>query len=122
MLAAAFGFSTLNQRRLFCAWGGAFQANIHYIYSPQSNPGFSSGDCLCATGFSPLNAAASRGAAVTILGAEFGAVDMSPSAYISGQLCATTSWTSATQLICSESAPTVAGGALPSVQPSRLPR
>jgi hypothetical protein len=108
MFDFATALSSSNQKLVYDAWGAAFQA----LY-----PGFFTGG-LIATGFSPLNAPASRGAAVTILGGGFGAVDASPSAYISGQPCATTSWTSATQLVCSASAPTVAGGALPSVRPS----
>jgi hypothetical protein len=99
-----------DRRLVYDAWGASFQTAF---------PGFSSGVCLIATGFSPLNAPASHGAAVTILGTGFGAVDASPSAYFSGQPCATTSWTSATQLICSASTPTVAGGALLSVRNSR---
>jgi hypothetical protein len=74
-----------------------------------------------ATGFSPLNAPASHGPAVTILGAGFGDVDESPSAYISGQPCATTSWTSATQLVCSVPAPTIVVGALASVRSPLCP-
>jgi hypothetical protein len=70
-----------------------------------------------ASGFSPLNAVASHGAAViTILGTGFGAVDASPSAYISGEPCATTSWTSLTHLVCSAPTLTVSGGALHSVR------
>jgi hypothetical protein len=109
MFDSAMAFSSSNKGLVYCAWGATFRA---------SYPGFSSGLCFFATGFRPLNAPASSGAAVTILGTGFGAVDTSPSAYISGQPCATTSWTSATQLVCSASAPTVAAGALPPVRPS----
>jgi hypothetical protein len=105
----ATAFSSSNKGLVYCAWGSTFRA---------SDPGFSSDLCFFATGFWPLNAPASSGAAVTILGTGFGAVDASPSAYVSGQPCATTSWASATQLVCSASAPTVAAGALPSVRPS----
>ena len=113
MFDSATAFSGCNQRRVYDAWGETFKAAYPSFY-----PGSS---CLSATGFSPLNAPASHSAAVTILGTGFGAVDASPSAYVSGKPCATTSWTSATQLICSVSAPTVAGGALPSLRPSRFP-
>ncbi len=106
MFDSATAFSGCYQRRVYDAWGATFKA----VY-PNFYPGSS---CLIATGFSPLNAPASRGAAVTILGFGFGAVDTSPSAYASGEPCATTSWTSATQLACSACAPTIAG-ALPSV-------
>ena len=109
MFDSATAFSSSNKGLVYCAWGAAFRA---------SYPGFSSGLCFFATGFGPLNAPASSGAAVTILGGGFGAVDTSPSAYVSGQPCATTSWTSATQLVCSASVPTVAAGALPSVRRS----
>jgi hypothetical protein len=111
--------SSSNKRCVYDAWGSTFQT-----YDFQNNNGFSNGVCTIAvtpTSFSPLNTPASRGAAITILGAGFGAVDASPSAYISGQPCATASWTSATQLVCSASAPTVAGGALPSVRSSPCP-
>jgi hypothetical protein len=109
MFDSATAFSSSNKGLVYCAWGATFRA---------SYPGFSSGICIFATAFRPLNAPASSGAAVTILGIGFGAVDASPSAYVSGQPCATTSWTSATQLVCSASAPTVAAGALPPVRPS----
>ncbi len=110
--SSTLALSSCNQRRVYDAWGAIFQG---------INPSFSSGSCFAATGFSPLNAPASRGAAVTILGDAFGAVDTSPTAYISGEPCATTSWTSVTQLVCSASAPTVAGGARPSVRSSPFP-
>jgi hypothetical protein len=113
MFDSATAFSGCNQRRVYDAWGATFRGAYPTFY-----PGSS---CLSATGFSPLNAPASRGAAVSVLGVGFGAVDASPSAYVSGQPCATTSWTSATQLVCSASAPTVAGGALPSARPSSCP-
>ena len=113
MFDAATALSSSNQKLVYCAWGATFEA----LY-----PGFCSGFCPTkATSFSPLNAPASRGAAITILGTGFGAVDTSPSAYISGQPCATTFWTSITQLVCSASAPTVAGGALLSVQAAPCP-
>ena len=112
MFDSATAFSGCNQRRVYDAWGATFKA---------AYPSFYTGSCLFATDFSPLNAPASRSAAVTILGLGFGALDASPSAYVSGQPCATTSWTSATQLVCSASAPTVAGGALPSARPSSCP-
>jgi hypothetical protein len=117
MFDSATAFSSSSNKGLVgCAWGATFRA---------SYPGFSSGLCFFVTGFSPLNAPASRGAAVTILGDAFGAVDASPSAYFSGQPCATTSWTSVTQLVCSAAAPTVAGGpgggALPSARPFLCP-
>jgi hypothetical protein len=106
----ATGFLGCNQRRVYDAWGSTFQG----LY-----PGFYPGSaCLAATGFSPLNTPASRSGAITILGTGFGAVDASPLAYVSGQPCATTSWASATQLVCSASAPTVAGGALPPMRPT----
>ena len=110
MFDSATAFSGCNQRRVYDAWGATFKAAYPSFY-----PGSS---CLFATDFSPLNAPASRSAAVTILGMGFGALDASPSAYVSGQPCATTSWTSATQLVCSASVPTVAAGALPSVRRS----
>jgi hypothetical protein len=111
--SAPTALSSSNQKLVYCAWGATFQTTYPSFY-----PGSS---CLSATGFSPLNAPASSGGAVTILGRDFGAVDTSPSAYFSGQPCVTTSWTSTTQLVCSASAPTVAGGALPSARPSPCP-
>jgi hypothetical protein len=113
MFQTATAFSSSNKGLVYCAWGATFRDAYPTFY-----PGSS---CLSATSFSPLNAPASRGAAVSILGVGFGAVDASPSAYVSGQPCATTSWTSATQLVCSASAPIVAGGAGPSVRLSPCP-
>ncbi len=113
MFDSATAFSGCNQRRVYDAWGVTFKA-VYASFYPGSF-------CLIATGFSLPNAPASRGAAVTILGAGFGAVDATPSAYVSGQPCATTSWTSATQLVCSASAVTIAGGALLSVQADPCP-
>jgi hypothetical protein len=113
MFTSATAFSSSNKGLVYCAWGATFRDAYPTFY-----PGSS---CLSATSFSPLNAPASRGAAVSILGVGFGAVDASPSAYVSGQPCATTSWTSATQLVCSASAPIVAGGAGPSVRLSPCP-
>jgi hypothetical protein len=103
------GLLGCNQRRVYDAWGAAFRQ-----YHPSFYPG---GSCLSATASLPLNTVASYGAAViTILGTEFGTADASPSAYISGEPCVTTSWTSATHLVCSATTLTVAGGALHSVR------
>jgi hypothetical protein len=116
MFDSAKAFSGCNQRRVFDAWGATFRGAYPTFY--YCCPGSS---CLIATGFLPLNAPSSSGAAITILGTDFGAVDASPSAYVSGQPCATTSWTTATQLVCSAPASTVADGALPSVRPFSCP-
>ena len=45
---------------------------------------------------------------VTILGIGFSSSNPTPSAYVAGQLCATTSWTTATQLMCAVKAPVLA--------------
>jgi hypothetical protein len=42
----------------------------------------------------------------------FSSIDLSPSAYLSGQPCRTTTWTTATQLVCAAPSPVLATGAL----------
>jgi surface protein len=104
-LASAFdsttALSSCNKRSVYDAWG----ATLRLEY-----PTFASGSCLDFTSFSPLNAPVSRDAALTILGTYFGTADQSPSAYVTGQPCATTSWTTATQLVCAAPAPILASG------------
>ncbi len=60
--------------------------------------------------FTPLNAHVSGAYTVTVLGLSFESSDMTPSAYVSGQPCATTTWTAGTQLVCAAPAPVLAGG------------
>jgi hypothetical protein len=104
-LASAFdsttALSSCNKRSVYDAWGATLRTGY---------PTFSSGSCLEITSFSPLNAPVSRDTALTILGAQFGTADTSPSAYVTGQPCATTSWTTATQLVCAAPAPILASG------------
>jgi hypothetical protein len=47
-----------------------------------------------------MNIPVSIAATVTIRGVGFSSIDLSPSAFLSGQPCRTTTWTTATQLVC----------------------
>lgn len=95
------------KQKIYCAWGTAFRTQ---------NPSWGSPSvCFAATSFLPLNTQVSGGSTLTIFGSAFGgsgAVDMTPSAYVSGQACTTTSWTTATWLVCAAQAPLLAAGAL----------
>ena len=115
------GLSCAIKSGLYTAWGGTFRNAFPNFSSssactesptwatptPTPSPTF----FLAATTFSPLNAPVSHGAVLTILGTGFGTANESPSAYVSEQPCATTSWTTATQLICAASALRLASGA-----------
>jgi hypothetical protein len=70
--------------------------------------------------FIPLNIQVSSSATVTFLGAQFGGSDLSPSAYIAGQLCQTTTWTQATSLLCTVAAPYITNSTAPTLFGNRL--
>jgi hypothetical protein len=52
----------------------------------------------------------------------FSSIDQSPSAYLSGQPCRTTTWTTATQLVCAAPSPVLATGARRRARPLRPSR
>ncbi len=107
-LTGVFSFSALsgcNQNKLYTAWGATLRA----VY-----PAYITAICVAAvavSSFAPVNIQVSSTATVTISGLGFSIIDPSPSAYLSGQPCRTTSWTSATQLVCAAPSPVLATGA-----------
>ena len=90
--------SSCNKGGIYLAWG----ATLHAAY-----PTFLS--CASVSSFAPMNTQVSGASTITVLGSDFQCSDLSPSAYISGQLCATTAWTTPTQLVCAAPTPVVVG-------------
>ncbi len=78
---------------------------------PTPTPTPSPTPVIAFTAVSSLNTPASGGSMLSFLGFGFGSTDVSPSAHAGGRPCATTSWTSSTQLLCVASAPTLTSGA-----------
>ncbi len=102
-LTGAFNGTALsgcNQYKLYAAWGTTFRA---------AYPTYAS--AICVSSFAPVNIQVSSAATVTISGLGFSSIDPSPSAYLSGQPCRTTTWTTATQLVCAAPSPVLATGA-----------
>ena len=95
---SASALSSCNKGAIYLAWGTTLRAAYPTFLSSAS-----------ISSFSPLNAQVSGAATVTVLGANFQCSDLSPSAYISGQPCATTAWTTTTQLVCAAPAPVLVG-------------
>ena len=95
---SASALSTCNKGAIYLAWGTTLRT---------AYPAFLSSASISS--FSPPNTQASGAATVTVLGANFQCSDLSPSAYISGQPCATTAWTTTTQLVCAAPAPVLVG-------------
>jgi hypothetical protein len=103
VLANMFGSAALsacNQNKLYVVWGTTLRA---------AYPAWASS--LCVSSIAPVNIQVSSAATVTIRGAGFSNLDPSPSAYLSGQPCRTTTWTSATQFVCAAPSPVLATGA-----------
>ena len=101
-LVAAFdsasALSSCNKGAIYLAWGATLRAAYPTFLSSAS-----------VSSFSPLNTQVSGTATVTVLGANFQCSDLSPSAFLSGQPCATTAWTTTTQLVCAAPAPVLVG-------------
>jgi hypothetical protein len=95
---SASALSSCNKGAIYLAWGTTLRT---------AYPAFLLSGSISS--FSPLNTQVSGSATVTVLGANFQCGDVSPSAYISGQPCATTAWTTTTQLVCAAPAPVVVG-------------
>jgi surface protein len=95
---SASALSSCNKGAIYLAWGTTLRTAYPTFLSIAS-----------ISSFSPLNTQVSGAATVTVLGANFLCSDLSPSAYISGQPCATTAWTTTTQLVCSAPAPVLVG-------------
>ena len=93
---SASALSSCNKGAIYLAWGTTLRT---------AYPAFLLSGSISS--FSPLNTQVSGSATVTVLGANFQCSDLSPSAYISGQLCATTAWTTPTQLVCAAPTPVV---------------
>jgi hypothetical protein len=86
--------SSCNKYKLYTAWGTTLRnAYPTYLTAP------------CVSSFAPVNIQVSSAATVTIQGAGFSSIDLSPSAFLSGQPCRTTTWTTATQLVCAAPSP-----------------
>jgi hypothetical protein len=81
--------SSCNKGEIYLAWGTTLRTAYPTFLSVPS-----------ISSFRPLNTQVSGAATVTVLGANFLCSDLSPSAYVSGLLCATTTWTTTTQLVC----------------------
>jgi hypothetical protein len=97
------GLSGCNQNELYAAWGTTLRA---------AYPTFVAAPCVVfVSSFAPMNIQVSSAAPVTISGLGFSSIDCSPSAYLSGQPCRTTTWTTATQLVCAAPSPVLATGA-----------
>ncbi len=92
--------SACNQYKLYAAWGATLRA---------AYPSFVTSACVSS--FAPVNIQVSSAVGVTISGLGFSSIDLSPSAYLSGQPCRTTTWTTATQLVCAAPSPVLATGA-----------
>jgi hypothetical protein len=96
------GLSGCNQNELYAAWGTTLRA---------AYPTFAAPCVVVVSSFAPMNLQHSSAAPVTISGLGFSSIDWSPSAYLSGQPCRTTTWTTATQLICAAPSPVLSTGA-----------
>jgi hypothetical protein len=92
--------SACNQNKLYGAWGTTLRA---------AYPAWASSPCVSS--IAPVNIQVSSAATVTIRGAGFSNLDPSPSVYLSGQPCRTTTWTTATQLVCAAPSSVLATGA-----------
>ena len=90
--------SSCNKGGIYLAWGATLHTDYPTFLSPAS-----------VSSFMPLNAQVSGATTVTVLGTDFQCSDLSPSAYVSGQPCATTAWTTNTQLVCAAPAPVLVG-------------
>ncbi len=95
---SAGALSSCSKGAIYLAWGATLQAAYPTFLSSGS-----------VSSFYPLNTQVSGATTVTLLGANFQCNDLSPSAYISGQPCATTAWTTTTQLVCAAPAPVLVG-------------
>jgi hypothetical protein len=94
--------SGCNQNKLYAAWGTTLRA---------AYPTYVTATCVAISSFVPVNIQISSAATVTIQGVGFSSIDPSPSAYLFGQPCRTTTWTTATQLVCAAPSPVLATGA-----------
>jgi hypothetical protein len=92
---SASALSSCNKGAIYLAWGTTLRT---------AYPTF-----LSIASISSQNTQVSGAATLTVLGANFQCSDLSPSAYISGQPCATTAWTTTTQLVCAAPAPVLVG-------------
>jgi hypothetical protein len=104
-LTSAFSSTALsacNQYKLYAAWGATLRA---------AYPTYATAACVVVSSFAPVNIQVSSAAPVTISGLGFSSIDPSPSAYLSGQPCRTTTWTTATQLVCAAPSPVLSTGA-----------
>jgi hypothetical protein len=97
--------SGCNQNKLYAAWGTTLRA---------AYPTYVAAPCVAVSSFAPMNLQLSSAGTVTISGLGFSSIDLSPSAYLSGLPCRTTTWTTATQLVCAAPSPVLATGAWPS--------
>ena len=95
---SAGALSSCNKGAIYLAWGTTLRAAYPTLLASAS-----------ISSFSPLNAQVSGAATLTVLGANFQCSDLSPSAYVSGHPCATTAWTTNTQLVCAAPAPVLVG-------------
>ncbi len=104
--------SGCNQKKLYAAWGTTLRAAF---------PTYVTATCVAVSSFAPVNIQVSSAATVTIKGVGFSSINLSPSAYLSGQPCRTTTWTSTTQLVCAAPSPVLTTGAWPTrpFRPSR---
>jgi hypothetical protein len=68
-------------------------------YTGTSDRSFSY-DGLVLTGQAPPNSPPTAGLSVTLLGSGFDTADHTPSSYVMGATCSTTSWTAATIMMC----------------------
>ena len=105
--------SGCNQNKLYAAWGTTLRA---------AYPAYATAACVAVSSFAPVNIQVSSAATVTISGLGFSSIDPSPSAYLSGQPCRTTAWTTATQLVCATPSPVLATGARRARPPPALSR
>ena len=114
-LSSVFSSTALsgcNQNKLYAAWGTTLRA---------AYPTYVTATCVAVSSFAPVNIQVSSAATVTIQGTGFSSIDQSPSAYLSGLSCRTTTWTTATQLVCAAPLLVLATGAqrAHSLRPSR---
>ena len=90
--------SSCNKVKIYVAWGTTLQVAYSAFLSS-----------VCISSCRPLNAQVSGAATITISGVNFQYTDPTPSAFLSGQPCATASWTTNTQLVCTSPAPVLVG-------------
>jgi hypothetical protein len=95
---SASALSSCNKGAIYLAWGTTLRAAYPTFLERAS-----------IASFAPMNTQVSGASTITVLGADFQCSDLSPSAYISGQFCATTAWTTPTQLVCAAPTPVVVG-------------